>query len=135
MEKTTIGISCGDINGIGLEVILKALAIKKVGEQFILVIYSSTKVVAYHKNIITEENIQFYPINNLSEAQAGRINIINCWGDNVNISLGKPTELSGQCAFKALERAVKDLKAGEIDALVTAPINKKAMQMADFPFE
>ncbi|MBK7935617.1 MAG: 4-hydroxythreonine-4-phosphate dehydrogenase PdxA [Lewinellaceae bacterium] len=134
MSNITIGISCGDINGIGLEVILKALAIKKAGPAFRIIIYGSTKVVAYHKNIITQENIQFHSVQTASEALMDRINVINCWPDNVNITLGKPTDLSGTCAFQALERAVKDLKAEEIDALVTAPINKKAMQMANFPF-
>ena len=134
MSNITIGISCGDINGIGLEVILKALAVRKVGKDFTIIIYGSTKVVAYHKNIITQENIQFYSISSPAEAQSDRINIINCWPDNVNITLGKPTELSGKCAFMALERAVNDLKEGHIEALVTAPVNKKAMQMAEFPF-
>ncbi len=130
----TIGITCGDINGIGLETVLKALLLKKAGQQFCLIIYGSTKVVAYHKNIITTENIQFFSVNTPEEAQPGRINIINCWTDNVNITLGKPTEVSGKCAYLALERAVSDLKAGSLDALVTAPIHKKAMQMAGFPF-
>jgi 4-hydroxythreonine-4-phosphate dehydrogenase len=133
-NNITIGITCGDINGIGLETVLKALAIKKAGENFKTVIYGSTKVVAYHKNIITQENIQFYSVQTPDEAQAGRINIINCWQDNVNITLGKPSDVGGKCAFLALERAVQDLKSGAIDALVTAPIHKKAMQMADFPF-
>ena len=124
----------GDINGIGLETVLKALAIKKAGQNFKTVIYGSTKVVAYHKNIITQENIQFYSVQTPEEAQAGRINIITCWQDNVNITLGKPSDEGGKCAFLALERAVQDLKSGAIDALVTAPIHKKAMQMADFPF-
>ncbi|MCC6412539.1 MAG: 4-hydroxythreonine-4-phosphate dehydrogenase PdxA, partial [Saprospiraceae bacterium] len=62
MSNITIGISCGDINGIGLEVILKALAINKAGANFNLIVYGSTKVVAYHKNIITQENIQFHNI-------------------------------------------------------------------------
>ncbi|MCS6928793.1 MAG: 4-hydroxythreonine-4-phosphate dehydrogenase PdxA [Saprospiraceae bacterium] len=130
----TIGITCGDINGIGLEIILKALLLKKAGQQLRLAIYGSTKVVAYHKNIITPENIQFHSINAPEEAQPGRINIINCWTENVNITLGKPTEISGKCAYLALERAVNDLKTGNIDALVTAPIHKKAMQLAGFPF-
>lgn len=134
MSNITIGITCGDINGIGLEVILKALAMKKAGQAFKMIIYGSTKVVAYHKNIITQDNIQFYSIQSPSEALPDRINIINCWPDNVNITLGKPTDLGGKCAMQALDRAVKDLKSGEIDALVTAPINKKAMQLAGFPF-
>ena len=130
----TIGISCGDINGIGLEVILKSIGFKNIGKKFKTVVYGSTKVLAYHKNIISEENIQFHSIENPAEAHAERINVINCWNDNVNITLGKPDKVGGECAQKALERAVKDLHSGEIDALVTAPINKKAMQMAGFPF-
>ncbi len=133
-NNITIGITCGDINGIGLETVLKALLVKKVAQSYRLVIYGNTKVVAYHKNIITPENIQFYTLQRPEEAQPARINIINCWTDNVNITLGKPTEVSGRCAYLALERAANDLKAGHIDALVTAPIHKKAMQMAGFPF-
>jgi 4-phospho-D-threonate 3-dehydrogenase / 4-phospho-D-erythronate 3-dehydrogenase len=130
----TIGITCGDINGIGLEVILKAFGLKNAGQNFKLIVYGSTKVVAYHKNIITPENIQFFSINSPEEAEAGRFNIINCWQDNVNITLGKPTDLSGKCAFEAIKRATEDLKNGFLDAVVTAPIHKKAMQMAGFPF-
>jgi 4-hydroxythreonine-4-phosphate dehydrogenase len=134
MDKITIGISCGDINGIGLEVILKALAINKAAPRHSVIIYGSTKVVAYHKNIITQDNIQFHSIQSAEEALPERINVINCWTENVNITLGKPSDLSGQCSFQALERAVRDLKGGVIDALVTGPIHKKAMQLAEFPF-
>jgi 4-hydroxythreonine-4-phosphate dehydrogenase len=134
MSNITIGISCGDINGIGLEVILKSIGLKNIGKKFKTIVYGSNKVLAYHKNIITQENIHFHNINAPSEALPERINVINCWNDNVNITLGKPDKMSGQCAQQALERAVNDLKSGEIDALVTAPINKKAMQMAGFPF-
>jgi 4-hydroxythreonine-4-phosphate dehydrogenase len=130
----TIGISCGDINGIGLEVILKSIGLKDLGKKFKTVVYGSNKVIAYHKNIITQENIQFHTVQTAQEAQPGQINVVNCWEENVNITLGKPEKLGGQCAQMALERAVKDLHSGEIDALVTAPINKKAMQMAGFQF-
>jgi 4-hydroxythreonine-4-phosphate dehydrogenase len=134
MSNITIGISCGDINGIGMEVILKAVALKKAAPRQRIVLYGSSKVAAYHKNIITQENIQFHNIEQVEEALPDRMNVINCWPDNVNITLGKPTELGGKCAAQALERAVQDLKAGHLDALVTAPIHKKAMQMANFPF-
>jgi 4-hydroxythreonine-4-phosphate dehydrogenase len=133
MSTITIGITCGDINGIGLEVILKGVGLRKAGAKHRLVLYGSSKVAAYHKNIITEENVQFFNINRPEEAEAGRLNVINCWNDNVNITLGKATDVGGQCAFQALERAVADFKNGTIDALVTAPINKKAMQLANFP--
>lgn len=134
MSKITIGISCGDINGIGLEVIIKALAFKNVSSAFTTIVYGSTKVLAYHKNIISQENVQFNTIESAEEAQIGRFNVINCWQDNVNITLGKPTDVGGKCAYVALQKAVEDLRNGSIDALVTAPINKKAMQMANFPF-
>lgn len=132
MNNITIGISCGDINGIGLEVILKALAIKNAVPHHKTVLYASTKVVAYHKNIITEENILFNTINTPAEAQAGKINIINCLPDNVNVTLGKASDVGGKCAMEALAAAVRDLAKGDLDALVTAPIHKKAMQMAGF---
>ncbi len=134
MSKITIGITCGDINGIGMEVILKAIALQRAGNKYRLVIYGNNKVAAKHKSSVTEENIHFHIVKSPEEAEPGRINIINCWDDNVEIELGKPTKVSGQCASLALARAVADFKSGAIDALVTAPINKKAMQMADFPF-
>src|SRR5262245_30314559 len=120
MSSITIGISCGDINGIGMEVILKSIGLKNIGKKYKTVLYGSAKVIAYHKNNITQENIQFHAVESTAEAQADRINVINCWPDNVNITLGKPDKIGGECAKKALERAVKDLKAGDIDALVTA---------------
>ncbi len=134
MSNIIMGLTCGDINGIGLEVILKAVALKNAAQNNTVVIYGSTKVIAYHKNIITQDNIQFHTVNSPEEALPNRMNVINCWPDNVNITLGKPNEVGGKCAFQALEQAVKDLRSGAIDALVTAPINKKAMQMANFPF-
>ncbi len=133
MQKLTIGITCGDINGIGLEVILKALIGEKLGAVK-TVIYGSTKVVAYHKNILTQENINFNNISSADRAEPNRINIINCWQDQVNVQLGKASDMGGKYAAMALERAVEDLRTGQIDALVTAPINKKSMQLAEFGF-
>lgn len=132
MHNITIGVTCGDVNGIGLEVILKALALKKAVPQHKVVLYAGTKVVAYHKNIISQENVQFHSVQSAAEAQPGRINILNCWQENVNINLGKINDVGGKCALLSLERGVLDLKNGHIDALVTAPIHKKAMQLAGF---
>ena len=110
MNSITIGITCGDINGVGLEVIIKAIGINLAAPKHKLVVYGSTKVAAYHKNILTEENIHFHTIETPSEAQAGRINVINCWNDNVNITLGKPTDVGGKCAAEALERPLARLR-------------------------
>lgn len=128
-----IGITIGDINGIGLEVILKALRHEDIFKQCTPIIYGSGKMVSYHKNILEEESFDFNNCNDVSQIKEGRINIINLWKDSLNITLGKPTEVSGKVAFGSLEAAVKDLKEQKIDALVTAPISKQAMQMAGFP--
>jgi len=133
MEKRKIGISIGDINGIGLEVILKTLAHEYVAKQCIPVIFGSSKVVSYHKNIV-DADFHFHIARSTDHLDPDKVNVINCWTDNVNISLGKPTPESGQYAYQSLEYATAELKAGRIDALVTAPINKEAMKMADFPF-
>ena len=133
MEKLKIGITIGDINGVGLEVILKTVSDERILKHCIPVLYGSSKVVSYHKNIVQVE-FPFANIRNVSECEDGKVNVINCWQENVNITIGKLSDIGGMYAYKALETAVEDWKSGEIDALVTAPINKKAMKMAGFPF-
>jgi 4-hydroxythreonine-4-phosphate dehydrogenase len=133
MEKLKIGISIGDINGIGLEVILKNMANPELSKCATFVIYGSSKVVSYHKNIV-EVDFHFHQAPNIDRIHRDKVNVINCWSDSVNISLGKATEEGGQYAFKSLEAATNDLRHGLIDALITAPINKQAMKMAGFPF-
>ncbi len=133
MKKLKIGITIGDINGVGLEVILKTLSNKKILDMCTPLVYGSSKVVSYHKNIVGVD-LQFQNSRGADKIFPDRINIINCWQENVNISLGKASDLGGQYAFRSLEFAVMDLRNGLIDALVTAPINKQAMKMAGFPF-
>lgn len=133
MEKLKIGISIGDINGIGLEVILKNVANPELSKRATFVIYGSSKVVSYHKNIV-EVDFHFHQAPNIDRIHREKVNVINCWSDTVNITLGKATEEGGQYAIKSLEAAVNDLRHGMIDALVTAPINKQAMKLASFPF-
>jgi len=135
MAKFKVGISIGDINGIGPEVILKVLADKRMLDICTPVIYGSSKVVAYHKNILEDVDVKFQSVGDANKTYEGRINVVSCWNDNVNIDLGKATEDGGKYAYIALERATNELKAGMIDALVTAPINKKAMNMANFPHQ
>ncbi|MCB0578281.1 MAG: 4-hydroxythreonine-4-phosphate dehydrogenase PdxA [Phaeodactylibacter sp.] len=133
MKKLKIGISIGDMNGIGLEVILKSLLHEKIADICTPVIYGSSKVVSYHKNII-EDDVDFNPTRSADKVYSEKVNIVNCWQENVNITLGKPSELSGKYAYISLDAAVRDLREGLIDALVTAPISKEAMQLADFPY-
>lgn len=132
MSKPKIGITIGDVNGIGPEVIIKSLIHESALKQFIPIIYASSKVLAYHKNIVEDKKFTFTTINSPDKASYNRVNVINCWDDVVNITLSRATEEGGKYALIALERATEDLKSGELDALVTAPINKLAMQMAGF---
>jgi 4-phospho-D-threonate 3-dehydrogenase / 4-phospho-D-erythronate 3-dehydrogenase len=132
MEKLKIGISIGDINGVGLEVILKTVSDARILNLCTPVIFGSSKVVSYHKNIVQVE-FPFANIREAEEAENGKVNVVNCWQEPVNITLGKMNDLGGKYAYMSLERAVASLKEGTIAALVTAPIHKKAMEMVGFP--
>lgn len=129
-----IGITIGDVNGIGPEVIIKALSDERVLDHFTPIIYGSSKVMSYHKNIVKESNIQFHHISEATRAAQKKINVLNCWEDSVNITLGKVTEEGGRYAKLAIEKAAADLKNGLIDGLVTAPIHKAAMKLANFGY-
>ncbi len=133
MEKLKVGISIGDINGIGMEIILKTFGNEDMLKLCTPIIYGSSKVASYHRNIIGED-FNFQQLRDARRPNLDRVNIVNCWTETVNITLGQATEESGQYALRSLEAATNDLREGLIDALVTAPINKEAMQMAGFPF-
>ena len=136
MSKTiTIGITQGDMNGIGYEVIIKALADQHITDMFVPVIYGSSKLFAHNKKLIPEaEHLSTNLITTVKDAKARRINIINCVSDNCNIEFGKASRESAEAAMASLEAAVKDLKAGDLDAIVTAPFNKQSMSDAGFQF-
>ncbi|HRX67854.1 MAG TPA: 4-hydroxythreonine-4-phosphate dehydrogenase PdxA [Tenuifilaceae bacterium] len=133
-NKIVVGITQGDINGIGYEVIIKTLSDARINEFCIPVVYGSPKVAAYHRKAIDMENFSFNQIRDISEINSKRSNIINCMDDNVRVELGKVTEYGGQGSVSALKAAVDDLKAGNIDVIVTAPINKQNVQSDKFRF-
>jgi len=133
-EKIIIGISHGDINGIGYEVILKTLSDNRMLETFIPVIYGSSKVAAYHRKNLDIQGLNLNVVNSIEEINPKRVNVINCVDDEIKVEIGMSTVEAGKAAFVALERATEDLKKGALHALVTAPINKKNIQSADFKF-
>jgi 4-hydroxythreonine-4-phosphate dehydrogenase len=133
-KKLKIGISSGDINGIGLEVALKVLSDKRLLDWCIPIIYASTKVVSYHKNIAKIRDFSFHNANSVEHINPQAVNVINCWMENVKITLGQITAEGGKYATFSLEQATEDLRLGHLDALVTAPINKAAMQASGFEF-
>ncbi len=128
-----IGISIGDINGIGPEVIIKALEDNRILKSITPIVYGTYKVLSYHKNIINS-NVNFHSVTSAKMAQANKNNIVTSWEQNVNITLGTASEEGGKYAKLSLEKAIQDLKSGDIDALVTAPINKFAMKKAQFNY-
>ena len=133
-DKIKVGITQGDINGIGYEVIIKTLADMRVNEFCIPIVYGSSKAAAYHRKSLNIENFNLNVISNATEANPKRSNIINCVDEEIKVELAKSTEEAGHAAFLALERATSDLRDGLIDVLVTAPINKKNIQSEKFHF-
>ena len=125
-HKIRVGISIGDFNGIGPEIIMKSLQDKNITDFFTPIIFGSGKLFTFQKNIF-KLNLNFNYITEASQAQAGKLNMVNLWKDNVNVDLGKPTEESTKLAIESLEAATNALMNGEIDVLVTAPINKDEM--------
>lgn len=132
-NKIKIGISQGDINGIGYEVILKTLEDNRILDICVPIVYGSPKVAAYHRKVL-DLSVNLNLINSAAEANDKRANIINCNSDEIKVEISQSTEAAGTAAFQALEKAAADLKAGVIDALVTAPINKKNIQSEQFSF-
>jgi len=137
MEKRGIiaGISQGDINGIGYEVIIKALMDSSMNDLCTAVVYGSPKVAAYHRKALNINNFSFNNIRSVEEVSLRKPNLINCLDDNVRVELGKATPQSGEAALASLERAVEDLLSGKTDVLVTAPIDKLNIQSPGFNFK
>lgn len=133
-EKYKIGISIGDVNGIGLEIIIKTLAESAIYNYCTPIVYGHTKVASFHRRSVQVHDLNFNVINHPSQAHHKKANMINCWEEDVKIDLGVSNEVGGKYAFLSLERATADLLAGDIDALVTAPINKDNIQNENFNF-
>ena len=132
-NKIKIGITQGDINGIGYEVILKTFETPEMLELCTPIVYGSPKIMTYHRKALELET-SFSIINSATEAVHGRLNVVNCNDDEVKVELGKPSRESGRAAFEALERAMTEYKEGKFDVLVTAPIHKQMIQSETFTF-
>ena len=132
-EKIIVGISVGDINGIGLEIILKTFDDNRMLEFCTPVIFASNKVVSFHKKAL-HLNTPVHGIENINSLVHNKINLLNIWKENIEIDLGKGDDKSGKYAFDSLEKATKALTESQIDILITAPINKHNIQSEKFNF-
>ena len=133
-HKVCIGITMGDYNGIGPEVILKSLSDSRVLETVVPVIYGSAKVMSYYRKLFNLANISFQTLPSISELDRRKINLVQSVSEDIQVEPGKALPSAGMAAYSCLEKAVSDLKSGSLDALVTAPINKKAIQSPSFHF-
>ncbi|MEO6168525.1 MAG: 4-hydroxythreonine-4-phosphate dehydrogenase PdxA [Chitinophagales bacterium] len=134
-KRYLIGISQGDINGIGVEVIIKTFLDNRVMEHCTPILYGSSKVISYHRKVLNLGQFNFAQSRSIDKIQWNTFNIINCWEEDPPVQLGQNNETGGKYALLSLQAAAADLKAGRIDALVTAPINKSNIHSEAFPFK
>jgi 4-phospho-D-threonate 3-dehydrogenase / 4-phospho-D-erythronate 3-dehydrogenase len=133
-QKPVIGISTGDINGIGPEIIIKTFSDPRLLDMCTPVLFGSNKVVNFYRRITGESNINYQIIRDPSKAATRQLNILNCWEEDVTVTPGQLNETGGKYAVKSLVMAAQALKENKIDGLVTAPIHKHNTQSFEFNF-
>ncbi len=132
-EKITIGISIGDVNGIGGEIILKTFEDSRMLDFCTPIIFGSVRLISFYKKHL-KSDINFHGIDNINEVVANKVNVLNVWKEPIEIKFGEENNTGGEYALKSLESAVRELKNNKIDVLVTAPINKTNIQSENFNF-
>lgn len=133
-KRLKVGITIGDTNGVGIEVVLKAVCIPEMMELCIPVIYGSSKIVNYHRNACNLPNFSINHTKSASQLKENMPNLVECINQDIKVDLGHASKQAGQASFMSLEAAVRDLKSGLIDVLVTAPISKENIQSEQFQF-
>lgn len=134
MNKIRVGITHGDTNGIGYEVILKTLEDNRLSDLCTIVVYGSAKAASFYRKAMELPQVQFNRVDSAADARDGVFNIVNIIGEDLKIEPGTASEAAGAAALAALEAAVADLRSGDIDVLVTAPIDKHSIQSSTFHF-
>ena len=134
IRKPVIGFTCGDLNGIGLELIIKSLSDSRMLDFMIPVVFANNKSINFYRKGLPEFNLNFAVLNDLSKINPKQVNVLNCWEEEVEITPGELTATGGKYALISLEKAVEALKQKTIDGIVTAPIHKKNIQSEAFNF-
>ena len=133
-KKPTIGISCGDLNGIGIELIIKTFADSRILELCTPVIFASNKVINFYRKSVEDHNFSFYHTKDFDKINPKQVNIFNCWEEEVSIPPGILNEIGGRYAVISLQTAVSAYNQGKIDGLITAPFHKNNVQSSSFSF-
>lgn len=134
MEKPVIGITCGDINGIGTEIVIKTLSDNRILEFCTPVFFGSNKLINFYRKALSDLNFNWQNIRELNRLNPKQVNIVNCWEEDVIIQPGQLNDNGGKYAVKSLLTATAALKKNEIHGMVTAPIHKKNIQSAEFNY-
>ena len=133
-EKPRIGITIGDLNGIGPEVIIKTLADPRIMSMVTPVIYGSTRVLSYYRKLMNLEEFNYSQVRSPGQLFSKSINVVNCWEDVIELQPGTPSKTTARAALVALRKTVEDYKGGFLDAMVTAPIDKNTIFADDFQY-
>ncbi len=133
-NKPIIGFSCGDINGIGIELIIKVLSDNRILDICTPVVFGNNKAINFYRKFLPDLNINFSLIKDSTKVNHKQVNLYNCWEEDAVITPGEMNEIGGKYAIASLSVAAAALKAGKIDGLVTAPIHKKNIQSASFNY-
>jgi len=132
--KPLIGFSCGDLNGIGIELIIKALSDNRILEQCAPVVFASNKSINFYRKSLPDINFSYQAIKDFSKINYKQVSVLNCWEEEVAINAGQLNDTGGRYAKLSLQHATDALKNGHINGLVTAPLHKKNIQADDFNF-
>lgn len=132
--KPVIGVSCGDLNGIGIELIIKTFSDNRILDHCTPVIFASNKAINFYRKAIPEINLSYSSTKDFNRINSKQVNLFNCWEEEVVINPGLLNDIGGRYAVLSLQTAVAALKQKQIDGLVTAPIHKKNIQSADFNY-
>jgi 4-hydroxythreonine-4-phosphate dehydrogenase len=131
-QRPVIGVSCGDLNGIGLELIIKSFSDNRILEQCTPVIFASNKAVNFYRKTVEDVNFNYQSTRDYSRLNHKQVNVFTCWEEEIAITPGQLTDIGGKYAMLSLQTAVAALKQKQIDGLVTAPIHKKNIQSPEF---
>ena len=134
LQKPVVGFTCGDLNGIGIELIIKTLADGRITEFCVPVIFASNKSINFYRKVLPDINFAYQSVKDFSRLNPKQINVYNCWEEEVQITPGQLNEIGGKYALLSLQQGVAALKEGHVQALVTAPIHKKNIQSAEFNY-
>lgn len=134
IEKPRIGITLGDLNGIGPEVVIKALTDNRLLSMITPIVYGSTRVLSYYRKLMSMEEFNYSQVKTKGQFFPKAVNVVNCWEEAIEIVPGQPSKQAGRGALLALKQVVEDAKEGMLDAIVTGPIDKNTIHGEEFPY-